>query len=133
MRYVRECLAEGTAVPVRVYQATALFGAVVCALPAVETPDAFAATYAKISGLRSTWSANAVEQWRHNVRRQGMPRISPPASRSSSGRRARWGRPRSPWPPTPETWIAGVPVPAALGLVVSGASDSPTPREPRGT
>ncbi|MFF2131544.1 phosphate ABC transporter substrate-binding protein PstS [Streptomyces olivochromogenes] len=57
---------------VRVYQALALVVALVCALMAVHPPGAFAVTYAKISGSGSTWSANAIEQWRRNVRQQGM-------------------------------------------------------------
>ncbi|MGP4013328.1 phosphate ABC transporter substrate-binding protein PstS [Streptomyces sp. 4N124] len=54
------------------YQALALIVAAVCALLAIHPPDAFAATYTKISGSGSTWSANAIEQWRRNVRQQGM-------------------------------------------------------------
>ncbi|MER5537774.1 phosphate ABC transporter substrate-binding protein PstS [Streptomyces mirabilis] len=57
---------------VRVYQALALVVALVCALMAIHPPDAFAVTYVKISGSGSTWSANAIEQWRRNVRQQGM-------------------------------------------------------------
>ncbi|MFJ4468804.1 phosphate ABC transporter substrate-binding protein PstS [Streptomyces sp. NPDC089424] len=56
----------------RVYQALALFVALVCALLALDPPNAQAATYTKISGSGSTWSANAIEQWRRNVRQQGM-------------------------------------------------------------
>ncbi|MFJ4983880.1 phosphate ABC transporter substrate-binding protein PstS [Streptomyces sp. NPDC088732] len=58
--------------PLRAYQALALFVAVVCALLAVRPPGAAAASYTKISGSGSTWSANAIEQWRRNVRQQGM-------------------------------------------------------------
>ncbi|MGW3633387.1 phosphate ABC transporter substrate-binding protein PstS [Streptomyces sp. NPDC005122] len=57
---------------VRVYQALALVVALVCAVMAVHPPGAFAVTYVKISGSGSTWSANAIEQWRRNVRQQGM-------------------------------------------------------------
>ncbi|MFF2845169.1 phosphate ABC transporter substrate-binding protein PstS [Streptomyces sp. NPDC058001] len=56
----------------RAYQALALFVALVCALLALNPPPADAATYTKISGSGSTWSANAIEQWRRNVRQQGM-------------------------------------------------------------
>ncbi|MFD3928910.1 phosphate ABC transporter substrate-binding protein PstS [Streptomyces sp. NPDC058614] len=69
----------------RVYQALALFVAVVCALLAIHPPDAFAATYTKISGSGSTWSANAIEQWRRNVRQQGMT-VNYSAVGSSVGR-----------------------------------------------
>ncbi|MFD7131377.1 phosphate ABC transporter substrate-binding protein PstS [Streptomyces sp. NPDC059894] len=57
---------------VRVYQASALVVALVCALLALHPPGAAAATHVKISGSGSTWSANAIEQWRRNVRQQGM-------------------------------------------------------------
>ncbi|MGW0941885.1 phosphate ABC transporter substrate-binding protein PstS [Streptomyces sp. NPDC002623] len=56
----------------RVYQAWALVVALVCALLALHPPGAEAASYVKISGSGSTWSANAIEQWRRNVRQQGM-------------------------------------------------------------
>ncbi|MFI5793319.1 phosphate ABC transporter substrate-binding protein PstS [Streptomyces sp. NPDC051677] len=56
----------------RVYQASALVVALVCALLALHPPGAFAAGHVKISGSGSTWSANAIEQWRRNVRQQGM-------------------------------------------------------------
>ncbi|MFJ4830402.1 phosphate ABC transporter substrate-binding protein PstS [Streptomyces sp. NPDC088747] len=69
----------------RVYQALALFVAVVCALLAGHPPDAFAASYTKISGSGSTWSANAIEQWRRNVRQQGMT-VNYSAVGSSVGR-----------------------------------------------
>ncbi|MEU3978775.1 phosphate ABC transporter substrate-binding protein PstS [Streptomyces sp. NPDC026672] len=52
--------------------ALALFAAAVCVLPAVHPPNAYAESYTKISGSGSTWSANAIEQWRRNVRQQGM-------------------------------------------------------------
>lgn len=58
--------------PVRVYQGLAMLVALVCALLAVHPPGAVAATYVKISGSGSTWSANAVEQWRRNIKQQGI-------------------------------------------------------------
>nr|WTB33227.1 phosphate ABC transporter substrate-binding protein PstS [Streptomyces sp. NBC_00830] len=69
----------------RVYQALALFVAAVCALLTIHPPSAFAATYTKISGSGSTWSANAIEQWRRNVRQQGMT-VNYSAVGSSVGR-----------------------------------------------
>ncbi|MER7680037.1 phosphate ABC transporter substrate-binding protein PstS [Streptomyces sp. NPDC096934] len=56
----------------RVHRALALVVALFCAVIAVHPPGAFAVTYVKISGSGSTWSANAIEQWRRNVRQQGM-------------------------------------------------------------
>ncbi|MFF0220816.1 phosphate ABC transporter substrate-binding protein PstS [Streptomyces sp. NPDC004629] len=69
----------------RVYQALALLVAAVCALIAVHPPNAFADTYTKISGSGSTWSSNAIEQWRRNVRQQGMT-VNYSAVGSSVGR-----------------------------------------------
>lgn len=46
---------------------------------------ASAATYVPVSGSGSTWSANAVDQWRRNVNQYGM-RIDYQASGSSDGR-----------------------------------------------
>ncbi|MGW4736306.1 phosphate ABC transporter substrate-binding protein PstS [Streptomyces shenzhenensis] len=69
----------------RVYQALALLVAAVCALIAVHPPNAFADSYTKISGSGSTWSSNAIEQWRRNVRQQGMT-VNYSAVGSSVGR-----------------------------------------------
>lgn len=62
----------------------ALAGAVV-ALPVVVAPPAQAASYVPVSGAGSTWSANAMDQWRRNVNQYGM-RIDFQASGSSDGR-----------------------------------------------
>ncbi|MFC4499774.1 MULTISPECIES: phosphate ABC transporter substrate-binding protein PstS [Streptomyces] len=56
----------------RVAQALALVVALVCALLALNPPGAAAAGYVKISGSGSTWSANAIEQWRRNARQGGI-------------------------------------------------------------
>ncbi|MER5194969.1 phosphate ABC transporter substrate-binding protein PstS [Streptomyces sp. NPDC002755] len=56
----------------RAHQASALVVALVCVLLALHPPGAAAAGHVKISGSGSTWSANAIEQWRRNVRQQGM-------------------------------------------------------------
>ncbi len=62
----------------------ALAGAIV-ALPIVVAPPAHAASYVPVSGAGSTWSANAMDQWRRNVNQYGM-RIDFQASGSSDGR-----------------------------------------------
>ena len=46
---------------------------------------ASAASYVPVSGSGSTWSANAMDQWRRNVNQYGM-RIDYQASGSSDGR-----------------------------------------------
>ncbi|MFD3584096.1 phosphate ABC transporter substrate-binding protein PstS [Streptomyces sp. NPDC058683] len=69
----------------RVYQALAICVALVCVLLALHPPGAFAATYVKISGSGSTWSSNAIEQWRRNVKQQGLT-VNYSAVGSSVGR-----------------------------------------------
>ncbi|MGW1973807.1 substrate-binding domain-containing protein, partial [Streptomyces tubercidicus] len=60
--------------------AALLFTAV---LPAADT--AAAVTYVPISGVGSTWSANAIEQWRANVEMYGM-KVNYTGTGSSDGR-----------------------------------------------
>ncbi|MER7835385.1 phosphate ABC transporter substrate-binding protein PstS [Streptomyces sp. NPDC096040] len=67
------------------YQALAICVALVCMLLALHPPGAFAATYVKISGSGSTWSSNAIEQWRRNVKQQGLT-VNYSAVGSSVGR-----------------------------------------------
>ncbi|MFC5799719.1 phosphate ABC transporter substrate-binding protein PstS [Streptomyces formicae] len=43
---------------------------VLCSLLALDPPRAYAATYTRISGVGSTWSANAIQQWVTNVSHQ---------------------------------------------------------------
>jgi phosphate ABC transporter phosphate-binding protein len=69
----------------RVHQALAVCVALVCVLLALHPPGAFAATYVKISGSGSTWSSNAIEQWRRNVKQQGLT-VNYSAVGSSVGR-----------------------------------------------
>ena len=61
-----------------------LAGAII-ALPIVIAPPAQSASYVPVSGAGSTWSANAMDQWRRNVNQYGM-RIDYQASGSSDGR-----------------------------------------------
>jgi phosphate ABC transporter phosphate-binding protein len=56
-----------------------------CALLAVDLPHASAATYVRISGAGSTWSQNALDQWRRNVAQYGMP-VEFEGTGSSNGR-----------------------------------------------
>lgn len=57
-----------------------------CALLAVNTPPAAAASYAKITGSGSTWSANAVQQWVRNVKANYGMTVNFTANGSSQGR-----------------------------------------------
>ncbi|MGW1720505.1 phosphate ABC transporter substrate-binding protein PstS [Streptomyces sp. NPDC002156] len=57
-----------------------------CALSAVQTPPAAAATYAKITGAGSTWSSNAVQQWVRNVKANYGMTVNFTANGSSQGR-----------------------------------------------
>ena len=61
-----------------------LVGAVIT-LPLLMGSPAQAASYVPVSGAGSTWSANAMDQWRRNVNQYGM-RIDFQASGSSDGR-----------------------------------------------
>ncbi|MER5793498.1 phosphate ABC transporter substrate-binding protein PstS [Streptomyces sp. NPDC001980] len=57
-----------------------------CALLAVQTPPAAAASYAKITGSGSTWSSNAVQQWVRNVKANYGMTVNFTANGSSQGR-----------------------------------------------
>ncbi|MEV7736812.1 phosphate ABC transporter substrate-binding protein PstS [Streptomyces sp. NPDC088921] len=57
-----------------------------CALLAVQTPPALAASYAKITGSGSTWSSNAVQQWVRNVKANYGMTVNFTANGSSQGR-----------------------------------------------
>ncbi|MFJ3581454.1 phosphate ABC transporter substrate-binding protein PstS [Streptomyces sp. NPDC090127] len=62
-------------------------GAVLCALLAtVRPPAAHAAGYTKITGAGSTWSSNAVEQWRRNIGANIGLTVNFNANGSSQGR-----------------------------------------------
>ncbi|MEU2667367.1 substrate-binding domain-containing protein [Streptomyces sp. NPDC007164] len=53
--------------PATVSRPTTAVAALVCALLALQPVTARAASYTKISGGGSTWSSNALDQWRRNV------------------------------------------------------------------
>ncbi|MDT9688826.1 phosphate ABC transporter substrate-binding protein PstS [Streptomyces sp. P9(2023)] len=62
-------------------------GAVLCTLLAtVKAPAAHAAGYTKITGAGSTWSSNAVEQWRRNIGANIGLTVNFNANGSSQGR-----------------------------------------------
>jgi len=64
----------------------ALFAALVTgALTLTPITEAFAAEYVPISGAGSSWSSNALDQWRRNVEQYGM-RINYASTGSSDGR-----------------------------------------------
>ncbi|MFB7269064.1 phosphate ABC transporter substrate-binding protein PstS [Streptomyces sp. NPDC056244] len=60
--------------------------ALLCALLAVGPPPAWAVTYPKINGAGSTWSANALDQWRRNVASNFGMTVNFAATGSSNGR-----------------------------------------------
>ncbi|MGW6745341.1 phosphate ABC transporter substrate-binding protein PstS [Streptomyces sp. NPDC055025] len=60
--------------------------ALLCALLAIGPPPAWAATYPKINGAGSTWSANALDQWRRNVASNFGMTVNFAATGSSNGR-----------------------------------------------
>ncbi|SNS52665.1 phosphate ABC transporter, phosphate-binding protein [Micrococcales bacterium KH10] len=65
---------------------SALLAFIVVALTSVSAaPASQAATYVPISGAGSSWSANAIDQWRRNVEQYGM-RVNYASTGSSDGR-----------------------------------------------
>ncbi|AXG77748.1 phosphate ABC transporter substrate-binding protein PstS [Streptomyces paludis] len=68
----------------RAYVASAVFTLVTAVLLALVAPAA-AATYVPISGAGSTWSQNALDQWRANVKQYGMT-VNYNGTGSSDGR-----------------------------------------------
>ncbi|MEU5638785.1 phosphate ABC transporter substrate-binding protein PstS [Streptomyces milbemycinicus] len=71
--------------PAHVPRLFAALAALICAVLAVHPPAASAASYTKISGAGSTWSSNALDQWRRNVTKYGMT-VNYAAVGSSMGR-----------------------------------------------
>ncbi|TRV79554.1 phosphate ABC transporter substrate-binding protein PstS [Streptomyces sp. 130] len=65
---------------------TTAVAALVCALLALHQPPAQAAGYTKISGGGSTWSSNALDQWRRNVSANNGMTVNYAAVGSSVGR-----------------------------------------------
>lgn len=66
-------------------RALLFLAAAAVAAPVLVVAPAQAANYVPVSGAGSTWSANAMDQWRRNVNQYGM-RIDFQASGSSDGR-----------------------------------------------
>ncbi|MFC7219892.1 phosphate ABC transporter substrate-binding protein PstS [Streptomyces polyrhachis] len=64
---------------------TALLAALVVLCHQLPTSPAFAAGYVKVSGAGSTWSQNALDQWRANVKQYGMT-VNYSGTGSSDGR-----------------------------------------------
>ncbi|WP_328468421.1 phosphate ABC transporter substrate-binding protein PstS [Streptomyces sp. NBC_00448] len=70
----------------RIRAAAAALALLICSLLVLgQGPTASAATYARISGAGSTWSQNAIDQWRRNVTQYGMT-IDYAGTGSSDGR-----------------------------------------------
>ncbi|MEE4490968.1 phosphate ABC transporter substrate-binding protein PstS [Streptomyces sp. BE230] len=72
--------------PATVSRLTMAVAALVCALLALHPTAAHAATYTKISGAGSTWSSNALDQWRRNVSANSGMTVNYAAVGSSVGR-----------------------------------------------
>ncbi|WP_327273322.1 phosphate ABC transporter substrate-binding protein PstS [Streptomyces sp. NBC_01224] len=72
--------------PATVSRLTMAVAALVCALLALHPPAAQAASYTKISGAGSTWSSNALDQWRRNVASNSGMTVNYQAVGSSVGR-----------------------------------------------
>ncbi|MFE6975244.1 phosphate ABC transporter substrate-binding protein PstS [Streptomyces sp. NPDC057682] len=72
--------------PATVSRLTTAVAALVCALLALHQPPARAAGYTKISGGGSTWSSNALDQWRRNVSANSGMTVNYAAVGSSVGR-----------------------------------------------
>ncbi|MCX5410513.1 phosphate ABC transporter substrate-binding protein PstS [Streptomyces sp. NBC_00059] len=72
--------------PVTVSRLAMGLAALLCALLAAGQPPARAASYSKITGAGSTWSSNALDQWRRNVASNLGMTVNFAATGSSNGR-----------------------------------------------
>lgn len=72
--------------PATVSRLALAVAALVCALLALQPPAARADSYTKISGAGSTWSSNALDQWRRNVAANSGMTVNYAAVGSSVGR-----------------------------------------------
>ncbi|MFF3845010.1 phosphate ABC transporter substrate-binding protein PstS [Streptomyces sp. NPDC002328] len=72
--------------PAARFRMAAIVLSLLCALFAVRTPPAAAASYAKITGSGSTWSSNAVNQWVRNVKANYTMTVNFTDNGSSQGR-----------------------------------------------
>ncbi|MFJ6613193.1 phosphate ABC transporter substrate-binding protein PstS [Streptomyces sp. NPDC091289] len=72
--------------PATVSRTAMALAALLCALLALGPPPAEAASYSKITGAGSTWSSNALDQWRRNVASNLGMTVNFAATGSSDGR-----------------------------------------------
>ncbi|MGW4229775.1 phosphate ABC transporter substrate-binding protein PstS [Streptomyces sp. NPDC004980] len=72
--------------PVTVSRLAMGLAALLCALLAAGQPPAQAASFSKITGAGSTWSSNALDQWRRNVASNLGMTVNFAATGSSNGR-----------------------------------------------
>ncbi|WP_405793695.1 phosphate ABC transporter substrate-binding protein PstS [Streptomyces sp. NBC_01506] len=91
--------------------------ALLCALLAFHAPAAQAASYTKISGAGSTWSSNALDQWRRNVASNSGMTVNYAALGSSVGREQFKNG-------TADFAVSEIP----YGLTEAGATDAPPKR-----
>ncbi|WP_329380339.1 phosphate ABC transporter substrate-binding protein PstS [Streptomyces sp. NBC_01716] len=103
--------------PATVSRLTMAVAALLCALLAFHPPAAEAASYTKISGAGSTWSSNALDQWRRNVSSNSGMTVNYAALGSSVGREQFKNG-------TADFAVSEIP----YGLTEAGATDAPPKR-----
>ncbi|MHA5052701.1 phosphate ABC transporter substrate-binding protein PstS [Streptomyces sp. SD15] len=103
--------------PATAFRLGATVLALLCALVAVHPPDAQAASYAKITGSGSTWSSNALDQWRRNISANLGMTVNFTANGSSQGREQFKNG-------TVDFAVSEIP----YGLTEQGVTDAPPPR-----
>ncbi|MFC8825911.1 phosphate ABC transporter substrate-binding protein PstS [Streptomyces sp. NPDC057137] len=103
--------------PATVSRLALAVAALLCALLAFHAPAAEAASYTKISGAGSTWSSNALDQWRRNVASNSGMTVNYAALGSSVGREQFKNG-------TADFAVSEIP----YGLTEAGATDAPPKR-----
>ncbi|MET9555304.1 phosphate ABC transporter substrate-binding protein PstS [Streptomyces sp. NPDC006645] len=103
--------------PATVSRLALAVASLLCALLAFHAPAAEAASYTKISGAGSTWSSNALDQWRRNVSANSGMTVNYAALGSSVGREQFKNG-------TADFAVSEIP----YGLTEAGATDAPPKR-----
>lgn len=103
--------------PATVSRLALAVASLLCALLAFHAPAAEAASYTKISGAGSTWSSNALDQWRRNVSSNSGMTVNYAALGSSVGREQFKNG-------TADFAVSEIP----YGLTEAGATDAPPKR-----
>lgn len=103
--------------PATVSRLALAVASLLCALLAFHAPAAEAASFTKISGAGSTWSSNALDQWRRNVASNSGMTVNYAALGSSVGREQFKNG-------TADFAVSEIP----YGLTEAGATDAPPKR-----